>query len=349
VRKFEQAEEEYLAEVWRAMAELRMLGMTFPSELGGEGCTLLDMFGLYVELGRHLVPSPHLETVALVGNLLAEHGSTRQKAEIMPQVAKGELILSAALMEPEGVYGPAGVTLEARRRGEGFVLNGAKVLVPFVKSARRILCAVRTGEGKGEEGISLLLVDQNVHGLSHEKTPSISHHPLYTLVFDDVLVGENALVGAEGKGWKLLSEAMLKAGVLQSAMVVGAGERVLEITAGYAKERSQFGQTIGRHQAVQYLVTDIAIDTHIARLLSLQAAWLISTGRPFRREASLAKAASCKAAVTMAHRAHEVHAGIGFMVDYDLQLYTMRAKHWEWNLGDYRYHLERAVSETALP
>jgi alkylation response protein AidB-like acyl-CoA dehydrogenase len=97
---------------------------------------------------------------------------------------------------------------------------------------------------------------------------------------------------------------------------------------------------------VQYLTTDVAIHAQTVRLLALHAAWKIDTGRPFLREASLAKAAASKAAAAMTFASHEVHAGIGFMVDYDLQLYTMRGKYWEYNLGDYRYHLERAMAES---
>jgi len=134
--------------------------------------------------------------------------------------------------------------------------------------------------------------------------------------------------------------------VLQAAMVVGAGERLLEMTADYAKTRVQFGTPIGRHQAVQYLTTDIMIDTQEVRLLALQAAWRIDTGQSFAREAALAKAAASKAIAHMTFASHEVHAGIGFMVDYDLQLYTQRGKHWEYNLGDRRHSLERAVRES---
>src|SRR5262249_48088171 len=158
-------------------------------------------------------------------------------------------------------------------------------------------------------------VDKGAKGIAAEAMETMTHQPMQALTFKDVAVGADRLLGAEGKGWRPLHEAVMKAAVLQSAIVIGAGERVTEITAGYAKERSQFGKTIGRHQAVQYMVTNIAIDVHIARLLTLRAAWLISTGRPYLREASLAKAASCKAAVAMAHNGHEVHAGIGFMQD----------------------------------
>jgi len=168
-------------------------------------------------------------------------------------------------------------------------------------------------------------------------------YPLYAVTFDGA-PGE--LLGPADEAWEALNDVMLQAAVLQSAMVVGAGERVLDISTGYAKERVQFGQPIGKHQAVQYLCTDIAIEGQLTRLLALQAAWKIDAGRPFQREASLAKAQASKAAAAMTFAAHEVHAGIGFMIDYDLQLYTLRGKHWEYNLGDQRHHLELVARQT---
>src|SRR5262249_9951506 len=124
----------------------------------------------------------------------------------------------------------------------------------------------------------------------------------------------------------------------------GASERVMAMTAEYARERVQFGQPIGKHQAVQYLCTDIMLENHMVKLLGLQAAWRIDSGRPFLREAALAKAAAAKAGGAMTFAAHEVHAGIGFMNDYDLQLFTRRAKRWEYDLGDARHHMELVMA-----
>jgi alkylation response protein AidB-like acyl-CoA dehydrogenase len=179
-----------------------------------------------------------------------------------------------------------------------------------------------------------------------ERTVNMAGYPLYAVTFADVALSAADALGPIDRAWPALNEEMMKAAVLQSAMVIGAGERVLDITVGYAKERVQFGVPIGKHQAIQYLTTDVAIQGHTARLLALQAAWRIDSGRSFLREASLAKAAASKAAAGMTHASHEVHAGIGFMIDYELQLYTMRCKHWEYNLGDARYHLERAMVES---
>jgi alkylation response protein AidB-like acyl-CoA dehydrogenase len=153
-------------------------------------------------------------------------------------------------------------------------------------------------------------------------------------------------LGAPGRGWAPLSAAMTKGAVLQSAAIVGMGQKVLDITSDYAKNRVQFGRPIGTFQAVQYLTTDILLASHQARLLTMQAAWRIQSGLSYEREASIAKAFASKAASMMTRNSHEVHAGIAFMLDYDVQLYMRRAKYWETNLGDARYHQEQLAAVT---
>ena len=346
VRRYENSDEEFPRDLWRQMAELGWLGMSFPAAHGGLECSFLDMYVLYIELGRHLVPCPHLETVALAGELVAALGDEAQKARILPAIAEGEAILACAIMEPEGLYGPAGVAMPARRDGQRYVLDGVKVLVPYGQSADWLVCAVRTGGmPSSPEGVSLFLVGAHAPGVSMERTLSMSGYPLYAVTFTEVAVEAADALGEVGGAWPTLHAVMMKAAVLQAAMVVGAGERVLEMSVAYAKERVQFGEPIGKHQAVQYLVTEIAMQAHRTRQLALHAAWRIDSGRTFLREASLAKATASRAAAVMTFSAHEVHAGIAFIVDYDLQLYTQRAKHWESHLGDQRYHLERVMAE----
>jgi alkylation response protein AidB-like acyl-CoA dehydrogenase len=218
-----------------------------------------------------------------------------------------------------------------------------KLLVAYAGVADRLLVAARTG-GSGEDGISLFLVDPKAAGVTLERTPNTAGLPLYAVTFKDA-AGE--LLGPAGGAWPVLDDVTMKAAVLQSAMVAGAGERILEMSVDYANTRVQFGEPVGKHQAVQYLVSDVAIHGHNTGLLALNAAWLIDTGRPFKRQAAFAKAAASKAIAHMTWASHEVHAGIAFIVDYDLQLYTRRGKHWEFNLGDYRHNLEVAASTGA--
>ena len=348
VRRAEAAAEDFPREIWRKMAELGWLGMGFSAEYGGAGCSVLDLLPLYTELGRHIAPVPLLDAVGLAGALIDAAGSAEQKKRLLPGIASGELLAVCAHMEPEGVYGPRGITLSAQLRGGDYLLAGTKLLVPCAASADIIAVAARTGGAKEPEGISLLLVDPKAKGVSIERTKTITGEKLYAVTFNETAVSASNLLGASGKGWPVLDHALMRASILQSAAVVGAGERVLDMTADYAKNRVQFGKAIGSYQAVQYLVTDIVIAVHLARVLNIQAAWRHASGRPWLREAALGKAAACKAAVAMIQGSHETHAGIGFMLDYDLQLYTRRAKHWEWNLGDRHYHLERSLVEAGI-
>jgi 3-oxocholest-4-en-26-oyl-CoA dehydrogenase beta subunit len=141
-------------------------------------------------------------------------------------------------------------------------------------------------------------------------------------------------------GWAPLSAATTKAAVLQTAGIVGAARAVLDMTNQYAKDREQFGSPIGRYQAVQYMVSDILFDLHRADLLAKQAAFRIAAGKSYEREAAIAIAFGKKAAAHLHRQAPEVHAGVAFIVEHDLTLYSRRAKFWENNLGDARYYQE---------
>lgn len=341
-RKWENNAEEFPRDLWKEMAELGWLGMNFPADYDGLDCAFLDMWGIFVEAGRSVAPVPLVDAIAVGGGLVARLGSDAQKKALLPGIAAGDKLVTLALMEPEGAYGAEGVTMTATPRGDGYVLDGVKLLVPCVGSADRLIVAARTS-GAGEDGVSLFLVDPKAQGVSAERTQIMAGYPVYAVEFKGVAVAAADVLGSVGKAWEALNETLMKAAVLQAAMVAGAGEKVLEIAVNYARERVQFGVPIGKHQAVQYLCTDIAMAQHNTRLLALHAAWRIDAGESFLREAALAKASASRAAAKMTFAAHEVHAGIGFMIDYDLQLYTMRGKYWESNLGDARHHLELAT------
>jgi alkylation response protein AidB-like acyl-CoA dehydrogenase len=135
-------------------------------------------------------------------------------------------------------------------------------------------------------------------------------------------------------------EATLKAAVLQTATIIGAARAVLDMTNQYAKDRVQFGSPIGQYQAVQYLVSDILIDLHRADLLARQAAYRIDAGKLYTREAAIAVAFGKRAAAHLHRQAHEVHAGVAFIDEHDLQLYSRRSKFWENHLGDARHYQE---------
>lgn len=337
VRAIEAGDVGYSSEHWREMADLGWLGITIPTGLGGGGGRFLDLYPLYEEMGRFLVPSPHLDTVVVAAGTILAVGTDAQRASFLPNVSSGDLLVIPAVLEADGALGPDAIAGSATRRGDDFVVTATKLLVPFARSADWFLVPVRT-DGSG--GISLLLVDAHAQGVSCEPIPNIAGHALSVVRFDDATTPRENLVGPEGVGWAPLADAMLQGAVLQTATIVGAARAVLEMTNQYAKDRVQFGHPIGQYQAVQYLVTDILIDLHRADLLAKQAALRIDTGKPYGREAAIAVAFGKHAAAHLHRQAHEVHAGVAFIDEHDLQLYSRRSKFWENHLGDARHYDE---------
>ena len=335
VRRLEADSLGYLPSLWSEMAGLDWLSLTYPEELGGSGGTLVDLSVIYQELGRALVPSPHLASAVIAGETLVQDRSGRRE-DLLASMVAGDAIVVPALMEPDAGFGPDAVTTPARTTPAGYRINGTKVLVPYAHVATRLLVATRTEASP--DGITLFLVDPAAEGVAVTAMANIADIPLFEVSFDNVVVPPEQVVGEVGQGWSLLGPALDRATVLRCAEIVGAGKALLELSVAYAQERKQFGRPIGQFQAVQFLCTDIAIDTHLTELLGHQAAWRLDTCLPARREVALAKSYASRAVQRIVHRAHEVHAGVAFMVEADVQLYTRRAKYWEFDLGEARYH-----------
>ena len=351
VRQVEERDVGYLPDLWREMADLGWLGITFPEADGGFGGSFLDLFPIYEEMGRFLVPSPHLDTVAIAGDVLHRVGSDAQRQRLLPAIAGGRCLISLAALEPSGEFGPQGIDMRVTEGDGSYVLDGTKLLVGFAPSADHFLCAARTapaGEGAAPDGVTLFMVDAAAPGLTSTPLRNIAGGALFAVAFDHVTVPADDVVGQVGRGWAALSPSVSKAAVLQTASIVGAARAVLDMTNQYAKDRVQFGQPIGSYQAVQYMVTDVLIDLHRADLLARQAAYRIDAGKPFGREAAMAAAFGKRAAAHLHRQAHEVHAGVAFMLEHDLTLFSRRSKFWENNLGDARYHEALLAAELGL-
>lgn len=345
VRDLEESESGYSAEMWSEMARLGWMGITFDEAYGGHGGSFLDLYPLYEEMGRFIVPSPFLDTVSLAGELVATTGTDSQRDEILPAIISGDCVVSACVLEPNGTYGPRGIQLEARADGDGFVLEGTKLLAAYANSADRLLVLARGGHG---DGVTAMLVDARAGGIDITRLTNIAGAPLFEVTFRGTRVGPESVLGEPGSGWAAFSDVATRAGVLQTASIVGAARAVLAMTNQYAKDREQFGNPIGRYQAVQYLVSDVLIDLVRAELLAKQAAFRIDAGKDFLREASMAIAFGKDAAAHFHRQAHEVHAGVAFMLEHDLTLYSRRSKYWEYNLGDARYHHDRLAEAMGL-
>ncbi len=339
VRQAQESETGYSPELWRQMSQLGWTGMHFPEEFGGDGASLLDMVILYEEMGRALAPVPHLASAILSGLTLLKCGSREVKEEYLPRIARGDACFTLALTEPGYGWEAASIATTAASEGDGYVVNGTKLFVPYGAAADYLLVTARSGEGAPEDGISLLIVDaKNSPGLTCKPLHGSFSQPAAEIVLDHVRVPESALLGDASGGWQVLNEVLKAGAVLQAAEAVGGAEAVLEMTVNYAKERKQFGQYIGSFQRIQDRVIRMVNDLDRARWVTYEAAWRLDEGLTCDVEVSAAKALASDGFSRSCNEAHHVTAGLGFMKDFDLHLYSRRAREIHHYLGSPSYH-----------
>jgi len=328
--------------LWTGMREAGLTGIFVPEEYGGTGLDLLSCVVIYEELGRALAPGPHFGSAVMSVLAVREAGSAAQKSALLPRLASGDTVIVPAWLEPDRGYGPEGVQLEARRSGEGYRLTGVKRHVFHAKAASRLLVLARTG--KGEDEIDLFLVDADASGLVFEQQKSMASDTQYRVTFEDVAAER---LGAAGSGWQTWTAVMSRGIVLLAAFAAGGAARALEITVQYSKDRQQFGKPIGAFQALAHYLADASPVVEGAKMLAHEAAWAHDQGKDTRRLAPMAKLFCCQAFRDITHMAQQVHGGIGFTLDYHIQLYYRRAKQLQLNWWDSR-HLEELIAADVL-
>jgi alkylation response protein AidB-like acyl-CoA dehydrogenase len=345
VRAMEDDPTGYPAEFWKQLGELDLLGLTIPEEYGGSGQTALEGAIVYAELGRSLAPSPHFASSVMSTGALALAGSDEQKRAWLPKIVSGDAILTPAWLEPKGGYGPVGVQLRAEADGADYRLTGVKQHVLFASAATRLLVLVRTGDG--DEDLALLLVDPKSPGVELAQQLSLASDTQYKVTFNDVRVSATDRIGAEGSGWSTWHEVMLDGIIMLAAQAMGGAERALEITVQYTKDREQFGKPLGAFQAIAHYLADASTEVDGGMTLVWEAAWARSEGKSVARLAPMAKLFACQTYRAMTAMCVQVWGGVGFTLEYDIQLYFRRAKQLQLSWWDTRY-LEELIASDVL-
>ena len=345
VREMEDDPTGYPAELWKQLGELGLLGLLVPEEHTGSGQSILEAAIVYEEFGRALVPSPHFPSCVMSAGVLQLAGSQEQKQEWLPKIVSGEAILTPAWIEPGRGFGARGVQLEAKLDGGEYRLSGTKRHVPFASSATQLVVLVRTGDG--EEGVDLLLVDPKSAGIEMTQQRSMGSDTQYKVVFDDVRVPAANRIGAAGSGWKTWDAVMHDGIILLAAQAMGGAEKALEITVEYAKERVQFDKPLGSFQAIAHYLSDAATMVDGGKTLVYEAAWARSNGKSISRLAPMAKLFACQTYRDLTAMAEQVWGGVGFTIEYDIQLFFRRAKQLQLTWWDTRY-LEELVASDVL-
>jgi alkylation response protein AidB-like acyl-CoA dehydrogenase len=330
---------------WKQLAELGLTGLLVPEAFGGSGQTWLEGAVVYEELGRALAPSPHFVSAVLGAGLLLEAGSEAQRREWLPRIASGEAILTPGWLEPEGSCGPRGVRLAARETGGELELSGAKRHVLFASAATRLLCLAR--RGPEERDLDLLLVDPAAPGVRLTQELSLASDTQYRVDFERVRVPVDQRIGAPGSGWESFERVLRGGIILLAAQAMGGAERALELAVDYAKERVQFDKPLGAFQAISHYLADAATLVDGGRTLVWEAAWAHASGRSVERLAPMAKLFACQTFRDVTAMAQQVFGGVGFTLEYDIQLYFRRAKQLQISWWDSRT-LEDSIAASVL-
>jgi alkylation response protein AidB-like acyl-CoA dehydrogenase len=324
VRAMEDDAVGYPPALWNQLAELDLIGLLLPEAYGGSGMSLIEGVALYEELGRALAPTPHFVSAVMSGGVLALAGSEAQKEQWLRPVASGEAILSPAWLEPENGFSPRGVETRAETDGSGFRVNGVKRHVLFASSADRLIVLARSGDAAHD--VDLFLVDPTASGVALRQQFSIGSDTQYEVTLSDVAVREAERVGPAGSGWATWQEVLQPALVLLAAHAVGGARYALEITTQYAKDRYQFDKPLGAFQALAHYLADAVTNLDGAEQLVHEAAWAGATGRSLESLAPMAKLFACSTFRDITAMAQQLFGGIGFTLDFDIQLYFRRAK-----------------------
>ncbi|MBW2427203.1 MAG: acyl-CoA dehydrogenase, partial [Deltaproteobacteria bacterium] len=279
---------------------------------------------VYEELGRGLVPSPHFVSCVLSARALLHGGSEARRSEWLPKIASGEAILAPVWLEPRRGYGAKGVQLRAEPEGDEVVLSGTKLHAVFASAANRWIVLARSGED--EEAVDLFLVDPATPGITLSQRINLGSETTYRVDFDGVRVPVSQRIGSQGSGWSTWSRVMHEGIVLAAAQAAGGAKQALEMTVEYAKERQQFNKPIGAFQSISHYLADAATAIEGGSTLVYEAAWAHAQGRDVSTLAPLAKHFMCRAFRDTTATAQQVWGGVGFTIEYDIQLYFRRAK-----------------------
>ena len=328
VRELEDDPDGIARDLWQRFGELGLCGLMAPESAGGSGMSLIDGVVLYEELGRSLAPLPHFVGCVLAAGAIMEAGTPAQQDELLGGIASGTTIATVGWLEPGGGYKPRGVQLAARADGGSFVLDGAKAHVRFAAAADLFVVLARTGGA--DTDIDLFVVPSDASGLSIEQRMSISSDTQYQAMFERVRLPGSARLGSPdaelGTGWSAWHRAMHAGAILAAAQAVGGAAYALEITVEYAKTRRQFDKALAEFQAISHYLSDARTALDGARLLVCEAAWAYSTGHSTERLAPMAKLFACRTYRDITAMCQQVFGGIGFTLEYDIQLYFRRAK-----------------------
>jgi alkylation response protein AidB-like acyl-CoA dehydrogenase len=334
---------------WKLFAELGWLSIPFAEEHGGFGGNIVDLSVVMEELGKGLVVEPYFPTVVLFGGLIARAGSDAQRAEWLPRVIGGDVLGGFAYVERQSRFALHDCLTTATRSGDGFVLNGEKVVVFNGEQADHLVVLARTsGEQSDLAGLSLFIMDAGAAGIDKMNYPMMDGQRVANVTFKDVALPADALLGEEGQALGLVEALVDEAIIALAAEAVGIMGVLNAKTLEYAKTREQFGVAIGSYQALQHRMVDTMMAYEQCKSLLFKALC------EYKQDPAMA-AETIHALKVLIDRngkhvfgeAIQIHGGMGMTDELDIGHYAKRLMMINTTFGDANFHRNRFV-ETAF-
>ena len=310
-----------------AMTDSGFLGAMIPREYGGLGLTLAETSIIVEEVNRAGGNAGTAHAQIYTMGILLRHGSEAQKQEYLPRIARGALRLQAfGVTEPEAGTDTTGITTNAVRRGERYVINGNKIFTSRVQHSDLMLLLARTTPldrvKRRSEGLSIFLVDLPAaidHGLTVERIPIMFNNETNKLHFENLEIPAGNLIGEEGQGFRYILDGLNPERILIAAECVGDGRWFVERAAERATQRVVFGRPIGQNQGIQFPIARAHVNVEAADLMRFRAADLYDCGAACGAESNMAKLLAADASWEAANVAIQTFGGYGFAVEYDIE------------------------------
>jgi alkylation response protein AidB-like acyl-CoA dehydrogenase len=339
-------------DVWRAFAtELGILGATLPEDAGGLGGGPVEMMVIAEALGHALVVEPYVDTVVVAGGLL-QRAESASATDVLTKIAEGSAVLALAATEPTSGDHLPDVSTTASRDGDGWVLDGAKILAISAPIATHLLITARTsGRQSDADGISLFLTEFDAAapppGVEVHSYRTIDDRRAADLVFAGLRLPASALLGGVGQAWPSLARARDDGAAAVAAEAVGCMRKVLSDTVEYCKQRQQFGQPIGSFQVLQHRMVDMYMEVEQAVAATYLAVLNLDSEPAVRaRAVSAAKATVGRAARFVGQNAVQLHGGMGMTEELAIGHYFKRLTALQYEFGSTDHHVRRYAQLT---
>jgi alkylation response protein AidB-like acyl-CoA dehydrogenase len=320
------------ADVWKQLAEVGLLGLSFAEDDGGMDAGPVEIMAVMTEVGRRLAPEPILDAVLVPGGLISDVGSVDQRRRVLPGVAEGSTLLAFAHNETGSRWPNVDVEVAATEDGGSWALNGVKNPVPHGGSADVLVVSAALPGG----GIGLFLVDGDAEGLNRKSYQTHDGQRAAQITFGDV-AAEPLGDGSDATAAIVASEVKAQAALCAEA--VGAMEEALRLTTDYLKQRKQFGVPLAKFQALTFRAADMYVLLELARSMSLYATMNLADDIVEQKVASQAKLQISRSSRKLGQEAIQLHGGIGVTAEYPVGHYVSRLVAIEHTLGGVDEHL----------